>query len=153
MVEQGHIWAPILFLSTMGWLCPVFPFVLTPSLLLCPIWPRSHITCHPEYHFPGAPGPHLPLAPLGPQAGRYSRDANLKQVVLDELLAQHNDAELDTELHQAAPRGALWDRQQVHQTPPHPSWTSGEVTLAPGKGNSALVLWAECVPHKDTSPS
>lgn len=36
---------------------------------------------------------------------------------------------------------------------PRPLWTSGEVTLAPGKGSSALVLWAECVPHKDTSPS
>lgn len=37
----------------------------------------------------------------------YSRDSDLKDVVLDQLLPQHDDAELDAQLHEAAPRGAL----------------------------------------------
>ena len=37
----------------------------------------------------------------------HSRYANLKQVVLDELLAKHGDAQLDTQLHKAASMGAL----------------------------------------------
>lgn len=35
------------------------------------------------------------------------RYADLKQVVLDELLAEHCDAKLDTELHEAASVGTL----------------------------------------------
>lgn len=38
---------------------------------------------------------------------RYSRDADLKQVVLDELFSQHCDAELDAELHETAAVCAL----------------------------------------------
>ena len=41
----------------------------------------------------------------------YSRDSDLKDVVLDELLPQHDDAELDAQLHEAAPRGALQDEK------------------------------------------
>ncbi|TNN52346.1 hypothetical protein EYF80_037429 [Liparis tanakae] len=37
----------------------------------------------------------------------HSRYANLKQVVLDELLAQHSDAQLDAQLHEAAGMGTL----------------------------------------------
>lgn len=37
----------------------------------------------------------------------YSRDADLKQVVLDELFPEHCDAELDAELHEAAAVSAL----------------------------------------------
>lgn len=37
----------------------------------------------------------------------HSRYADLKQVVLDELLAQHGDAQLDAQLHEAACVGAL----------------------------------------------
>lgn len=36
-----------------------------------------------------------------------SRYADLKQVVLDELLAEHGDAQLDAQLHEAACMGAL----------------------------------------------
>lgn len=38
---------------------------------------------------------------------QYSRDADLKQVVLDELFSQHCDAELDAELHETAAVSAL----------------------------------------------
>lgn len=37
----------------------------------------------------------------------HSRYANLKQVVLDELLAQHGNAQLNAELHEAACMGTL----------------------------------------------
>ena len=37
----------------------------------------------------------------------YLRDANLKDVVLDELLPQHDDAELDAQLDEAASRCTL----------------------------------------------
>lgn len=37
----------------------------------------------------------------------YIRDSNLKDVVLDQLLPQHDDAELNAELHEAASRGTL----------------------------------------------
>ena len=37
----------------------------------------------------------------------HSRYADLKQVVLDELLAEHGDAQLDTQLHEAACMGTL----------------------------------------------
>lgn len=83
--EQGHRPLP----PTEGWLLPRPP--LCPRLL-----PVS-----------GPPVRSGPCAPRPPRAGGYSRDADLKQVVLDELLAQHDDAELDAELHEAAPRGAL----------------------------------------------
>lgn len=47
-----------------------------------------------------------------PTRDRYhSRDADLEEIVLDQLLAQHDDAQLDAELHQAAPRGTLRDRR------------------------------------------
>lgn len=63
-----------------------------------------------------SPGPASSRSP----ARWYSRDANLKQIVLDELLAQHDDAELDAQLHQAAARGALQaegGRVRSHPTP------------------------------------
>lgn len=37
----------------------------------------------------------------------YSRNANLKQVILDELFAKHGDAELNAQFHQTASMGAL----------------------------------------------
>lgn len=37
----------------------------------------------------------------------YLRDADFKQIVLDELFAQHGDAELNTQLHQATCVGTL----------------------------------------------
>ncbi len=37
----------------------------------------------------------------------HSRDADLKQVVLDELFTEHGDAELNAELHETAAVGAL----------------------------------------------
>lgn len=101
------------------------PSVLATSLSLMP---------HP------GPGPH-PLSPRPPQgppprapqvpprstwreARRYSRDADLKQVVLDQLLAQHDDAELDAELHEAAPGGALRTESRRQPAPPRPALPS-----------------------------
>lgn len=43
----------------------------------------------------------------GGRRGHYIRDSDLKDVVLDQLLPQHDDAELDAELHEAAPRSTL----------------------------------------------
>lgn len=77
--------------SAMGWLLPCPP--------LCP----RHVPVSPRP--PPNPRPRARRPP--PLAPRHSRDADLEEVVLDELLAQHDDAELDAELHQAAPRGAL----------------------------------------------
>lgn len=37
----------------------------------------------------------------------YIRDSDLKDVVLNQLLPQHDDAELNAELHEAAPRSTL----------------------------------------------
>lgn len=37
----------------------------------------------------------------------HSRYANLKQVVLNKLLAEHGDAQLDAQLHEAACMGTL----------------------------------------------
>lgn len=37
----------------------------------------------------------------------YIRDSNLKDVVLDQLLPQHDDTELNAELHEAAPGSTL----------------------------------------------
>jgi hypothetical protein len=56
------------------------------------------------------PSPH-------PRSGRHSRDADLEEVVLDQLLPQHYDAQLDAELHQAAPRGALRTDGEPRQPP------------------------------------
>lgn len=39
----------------------------------------------------------------------YVRDSNLKDVVLDQLLPQHDDAELNAEFHEAASWSALQD--------------------------------------------
>lgn len=41
----------------------------------------------------------------------YVRNSNLKDVVLDQLLPQHDDAELNTELHEAAPGSTLQSRK------------------------------------------
>ena len=46
----------------------------------------------------------------------YSRDSDLKDVVLDQLLPQHDDAELDAQLHEAAPGGALQDEKMPEGT-------------------------------------
>lgn len=51
--------------------------------------------CHSGHHESRAP------------AAGDSRDADLEEVVLDELLAEHDDAELDAQLHEAAARGTL----------------------------------------------
>lgn len=102
---------------------------------------------------PQAP-PHRPLPHGRTPCPCDSRDADLEQVVLDELLAQHDDAELDAELHQAAPRGALWaesgrsdpgmlpgvtapgNRGPREGSPP-PPWSRGHVpALDPQKGLS-----------------
>lgn len=37
----------------------------------------------------------------------YIRDSDLEDVVLDQLLSQHDDAELNAELHEAAPWSTL----------------------------------------------
>ena len=53
----------------------------------------------------------LPGSALAARRGvsgvHYSRDCNLEDVVLDQLLPQHDDAELNAQLHEAAPRGTL----------------------------------------------
>lgn len=41
------------------------------------------------------------------ETDHHLRDSNLKDIVLDQLLAQHDDAELDAQLHEAASRSAL----------------------------------------------
>ena len=46
----------------------------------------------------------------------YSRYSDLKDVVLDQLLPQHDDAELDAQLHEAAPGGALQDEKMPEGT-------------------------------------
>ena len=56
------------------------------------------------------PGSAL-AATSGVSRAHYSRDSDLKDVVLDELLPQHDDAELDAQLHEAAPGGALQDEK------------------------------------------
>jgi len=59
----------------------------------------------------------------------HSRYANLKQVVLDELLAQHSDAQLDTQLHEAAGMGTL-EGEEVNRCRRGKSsvwWPSAEV--------------------------
>lgn len=77
------------------------PSLIPPSPTVGQLWPR----------LPARPSP--PPAAAGTEAGRYSRDADLKQVVLDQLLAQHDDAELDAELHEAAPWGTLqWGEER-----------------------------------------
>lgn len=48
--------------------------------------------------------------------GEDLRDADLKKVVLDELLAQHGDAQLDAQLHQAACMSALDKKTETFQT-------------------------------------
>ena len=45
----------------------------------------------------------------------YLRDADFKQVVLDELFAQHGDTELNTQLHQATCVGTLVYRRDSSQ--------------------------------------
>ena len=54
-----------------------------------------------------------------------------KQVVLDQLLPQHDDAELDAELHQAAPRGALQERVASAPVQPRPAPCEGRLALGP----------------------
>lgn len=56
------------------------------------------------------PPPHR-CVPI--RSRHHSRDADLKEIVLDQLLAQHDDAQLDAELHEAAARGTLWGRGPV----------------------------------------
>lgn len=46
----------------------------------------------------------------------YLRNSNLKQVVLDELLAQHGDAQLNAQFHQTAGVSALQQVQQKKNT-------------------------------------
>lgn len=41
----------------------------------------------------------------------YIRDSDLKDVILDQLLPQHDDAELNAELHEAASRSTLPRRE------------------------------------------
>lgn len=43
----------------------------------------------------------------------HLRYADLKQVVLDKLLAEHCNAKLDTELHEAACMGTLQEGREV----------------------------------------
>ena len=117
--EQGVISASTSSSSSMGWLLSASPRLPSPSpcswCLILVQTPRHLSPTQTTLEPPRGPiGPHpLPPTLLGPEATRYSRDADLKQVVLNELLAQHDDAELDTELHQAAPWGTLRDREQV----------------------------------------
>lgn len=49
----------------------------------------------------------LALLQKGQRHGHYVRDANLKDIVLDQLLPQHDDAELDAQLHETASRSTL----------------------------------------------
>lgn len=42
----------------------------------------------------------------------HSRYANLKQVVLNKLLAEHGNAKLDTQLHKAACMGTLEEERR-----------------------------------------
>lgn len=55
----------------------------------------------------------LALLQKGQRNGHYVRDANLKDIVLDQLLPQHDDAELDAQLHETASRSTLqWGEQR-----------------------------------------
>ena len=45
----------------------------------------------------------------------HSRYADLKQVVLDELLAQHGDAQLDAQLHKAARMSTLGREEEKNK--------------------------------------
>lgn len=60
----------------------------------------------------------LEVRPCGERGGgrgvHYIRDSDLKDVVLDQLLPQHDDAELNAELHEAAPRSTL-PRKEDHR--------------------------------------
>lgn len=62
----------------------------------------------------------------------YSRNANLKQVILDELFAKHGDAELNAQFHQTASMGALQREIQ-----------SVTVELTGYKFSNALVIRTE----------
>ena len=55
----------------------------------------------------------------------HSRYADLKQVVLDELLAQHGDAQLDAQLHEAAGMRAL-GREEEKNKEGHDQSEAGE---------------------------
>lgn len=117
--------------SLWGGFRPVLPFC--PHHL--PVW-------HPHAPTPSWPRPGIILPP----APRYSRDADLEKVVLDQLLAQHDDAELDAELHQAAARGALQvegGRVRSHPTPRH-----GREDRPPGRGARPSWGGLNCVLHK-----
>lgn len=59
---------------------------------------------------------HPPLYSVPTRSRYHSRDADLEEIVLDQLLAQHDDAQLDAELHEAAARSTLWDRGQVRSS-------------------------------------
>lgn len=56
----------------------------------------------------------------------YSRDADLKQVVLDELFPEHRDAELNAELHEAAAVSALIKHIKTAVIPPLQSIRSAQ---------------------------
>lgn len=43
---------------------------------------------------------------------RHLRDSDLKDIVLDQLLPQHDDAELYTQLHETASRSALQEGEE-----------------------------------------
>ena len=113
--------------STRQSLLPTSPGFSPPPCFWCPT-PAGPGPASPAAQTSGRPAPRL--CPLRPEAGGYSRDADLKQVVLDQLLPQHDDAQLDAEFHQAAPRGTLQERVASAPTGP-PSPCKGRPALGP----------------------
>lgn len=103
--QSGSGESPASSLPRWGGYRPVPPAPTPVPGTLCPLWRRR----------------------------RHSRDADLEQVVLDELLPQHDDAQLDAQLHQAAARGTLRG-QQVREPRPEPG-----TGRQPREGSSALT--------------
>lgn len=50
------------------------------------------------------------------RADHHLRDSNLKDIVLDQLLPQHDDAELYAQLHETASRSTLQEGDRSSQT-------------------------------------
>lgn len=75
-----------------------------------------------------APAPRTWPVQEGRRPDHHLRDANLKDIVLDQLLPQHDDAELDAQLHETASRSTLREGEEtgaVRPRRPKGAWRGG----------------------------
>lgn len=76
----------------------------------------------------------------------HSRYADLKQVVLDELLAQHGDTELDAQLHEAAGVGTL-ERKTRNTCQSRMKSTRGRMVGRVGRGTTCERFHTVVMPN------